>query len=308
MKLYAAILLCCVAYVSAASIEVAGGADAKTLFPSCKSSDQGKRYSIFFNVHSYRECTAKGLKTFACEDNLYFTEKCQVCVSVWDYVFRKCPPAPQPEPEEPETEPEASSESEEETPVIEESVEEVPESEEVVTEGPVEESEEEATEAPTEETPVVEESEEVPESEEVVTEGPGSEEEVTEVPTEEPVVEESEEPASDESTEIPTEDPEPEPTDAPAPESSESSEEEVPEPEPTEAPVTEAPQPKDCTSIVCNPNDREDMYHAHPSDCGKWCQCDNFKPVEKLCPGGLHFNTAVNVCDWPAAANCQVGK
>jgi len=72
------------------------------------------------------------------------------------------------------------------------------------------------------------------------------------------------------------------------------------------------PQPEepknDCDSIKCNLEDLEDMYHAHPSRCDAFCQCSNGTPHHMDCPSGLHFNTELNVCDWPQAANCQVGK
>ncbi len=41
-----------------------------------------------------------------------------------------------------------------------------------------------------------------------------------------------------------------------------------------------------------------DMY-----DCGIYYVCDNeYHPVEKHCPWGLHADWAFEICEWPASA------
>lgn len=42
----------------------------------------------------------------------------------------------------------------------------------------------------------------------------------------------------------------------------------------------------------------------HP-DCTKFYQCVNGIPMEKSCPGGLHFSVTISTCDWPSNAGCQ---
>ncbi|XP_011427552.3 chitinase-3-like protein 1 [Magallana gigas] len=42
----------------------------------------------------------------------------------------------------------------------------------------------------------------------------------------------------------------------------------------------------------------------HP-DCTKYYQCVNGIPMEKSCPGGLHFSVTISACDWPSNAGCQ---
>ena len=62
-------------------------------------------------------------------------------------------------------------------------------------------------------------------------------------------------------------------------------------------------------------------FYPHPSNCQIYIRCDQVnyefddKTVqyilqsglfEKRCPSGLHFNTKLNVCDWPVNAQCTV--
>ncbi|KAL7299620.1 hypothetical protein TKK_0007382 [Trichogramma kaykai] len=44
---------------------------------------------------------------------------------------------------------------------------------------------------------------------------------------------------------------------------------------------------------------------ANPNDCGSYYVCDTGIPVIMQCPGGLHFNVAEKVCDWPINACCD---
>ncbi|KAK6192343.1 hypothetical protein SNE40_003825 [Patella caerulea] len=47
-------------------------------------------------------------------------------------------------------------------------------------------------------------------------------------------------------------------------------------------------------------------YLPH-ADCGKFYQCNWGEAITMDCPGGLHFNPAINVCDWPQTAGCTPG-
>ncbi|XP_023026011.2 uncharacterized protein isoform X2 [Leptinotarsa decemlineata] len=49
------------------------------------------------------------------------------------------------------------------------------------------------------------------------------------------------------------------------------------------------------------------VYSALP-DCTKFCQCSNGKPYLHECPDGLHFNSILNVCDWPHRAGCNAAR
>lgn len=43
------------------------------------------------------------------------------------------------------------------------------------------------------------------------------------------------------------------------------------------------------------------------SDCSKYKQCVNGEFVQFECANGLHWNTALDTCDWPANAKCTGG-
>ncbi|KAK9747293.1 Chitin binding Peritrophin-A domain [Popillia japonica] len=45
-------------------------------------------------------------------------------------------------------------------------------------------------------------------------------------------------------------------------------------------------------------------YLADTEDCSTYYQCFWGHPVERFCPSGLHFNTNLNVCDWPQNVKC----
>ena len=61
-------------------------------------------------------------------------------------------------------------------------------------------------------------------------------------------------------------------------------------------------------------------YYPHLQNCEMFVRCDQVSNFENglmivsyqsglselTCPDGLHFNTQLNVCDWPSKANCQV--
>ena len=57
------------------------------------------------------------------------------------------------------------------------------------------------------------------------------------------------------------------------------------------------PGPRDNTVLLPN-----------PTDCSRFFSCSNGIPVPFRCPGGLHFNNALQTCDWPDKANCVLSK
>jgi hypothetical protein len=66
-------------------------------------------------------------------------------------------------------------------------------------------------------------------------------------------------------------------------------------------------QEKTCADVSCPAQNGEFALHLpHPSDCTKFCKCDWGQAFEFSCPGDLHFNDAMQVCDWPERAQCKV--
>uniref|UniRef100_A0A182V4I2 Chitin-binding type-2 domain-containing protein n=1 Tax=Anopheles merus TaxID=30066 RepID=A0A182V4I2_ANOME len=49
------------------------------------------------------------------------------------------------------------------------------------------------------------------------------------------------------------------------------------------------------------------IMFRHRTDCTKYYQCDHGTAFEITCPAGLHFNTALNVCDYPERVGCSEG-
>ncbi|CAH3174881.1 unnamed protein product [Porites lobata] len=47
--------------------------------------------------------------------------------------------------------------------------------------------------------------------------------------------------------------------------------------------------------------------YTDPKDCGSYYQCFAGRTFWKHCPKGLHFNSKLKVCDFPAFAKCAVG-
>ncbi|XP_055920017.1 uncharacterized protein LOC129951734 [Eupeodes corollae] len=45
----------------------------------------------------------------------------------------------------------------------------------------------------------------------------------------------------------------------------------------------------------------------YPGDCGKYLVCEYFNGTVMSCPGGLHFNPVLKVCDYPTSAGCNEG-
>ena len=56
--------------------------------------------------------------------------------------------------------------------------------------------------------------------------------------------------------------------------------------------------------VVCHD---DDQYLPSEEDCHLFIQCANKCPITMSCPGGLVWNQALTVCDWPAEDNsCEV--
>ncbi|XP_022907789.2 probable chitinase 10 [Onthophagus taurus] len=82
--------------------------------------------------------------------------------------------------------------------------------------------------------------------------------------------------------------------------------------EPTTPPPTTTPAPDcgECSSVTCpvTPGLFPEFF-PHPTNCGRYCMCDNYAAVHDMpCPSGLHFNSILNVCDWPSDAGCEPGS
>jgi hypothetical protein len=59
----------------------------------------------------------------------------------------------------------------------------------------------------------------------------------------------------------------------------------------------------------CPPTDPDyAVLLPHPTDCSRFFRCSNGVPYEEHCPGVLHFNVQLNVCDWPENARCMKRK
>ncbi|XP_022906208.2 peritrophin-1-like [Onthophagus taurus] len=103
-------------------------------------------------------------------------------------------------------------------------------------------------------------------------------------------------------TETQTEaEPEPEPEEEESDSSSSSSSSESNETGSNEGNSGKCPNDK-CPAV----NNEYPVYFAHPETCGRFCQCDWGVAYDMPCPDGLHFNTELNVCDWPADAGCDI--
>ncbi|XP_059468477.1 peritrophin-1-like [Neocloeon triangulifer] len=63
----------------------------------------------------------------------------------------------------------------------------------------------------------------------------------------------------------------------------------------------------DCVNNRCTPNACDlSVLVPFPGDCTKFCQCEYGGAKEFDCPGGLHFNEILQICDWPNQAQCTV--
>lgn len=59
------------------------------------------------------------------------------------------------------------------------------------------------------------------------------------------------------------------------------------------------PPSLDCKSLP-------DGEYPHPETCEAFCYCTHGRSIWTDCPGGLHFNPVLKVCDWPWDADCRV--
>ena len=58
--------------------------------------------------------------------------------------------------------------------------------------------------------------------------------------------------------------------------------------------------------VECLPSqDGFSVFIPHPSDCSLYYQCAGVRPVLMSCPGGLHFDYSVSVCNWPQDVECH---
>ncbi|XP_041769067.1 probable chitinase 10 [Anopheles merus] len=46
-------------------------------------------------------------------------------------------------------------------------------------------------------------------------------------------------------------------------------------------------------------------YFIHPTNCSRFYECHMKDAWEYECPAGLHFNVAIDVCDFPVNAKCE---
>ncbi|XP_035906265.1 probable chitinase 10 [Anopheles stephensi] len=61
------------------------------------------------------------------------------------------------------------------------------------------------------------------------------------------------------------------------------------------------PNHPDCTT----PQGNIPVYLVHPTNCSRFYECKGRDAWEFECPAGLHFNSRINVCDYPAIAQCE---
>ncbi|XP_058065652.1 platelet glycoprotein Ib alpha chain-like [Anopheles bellator] len=60
------------------------------------------------------------------------------------------------------------------------------------------------------------------------------------------------------------------------------------------------PNHPNCTA----PNRPIPVYFVHPTNCSKFYECRQQDAYEFDCPAGLHFNSKIDVCDYPENAQC----
>ncbi|KAJ8968420.1 hypothetical protein NQ314_002311 [Rhamnusium bicolor] len=58
----------------------------------------------------------------------------------------------------------------------------------------------------------------------------------------------------------------------------------------------------------CPAIERDRPVYIPLPNCSQFCQCSNGKPYLHDCPDGLHFNSVLNVCNWPEDAHCSEGN
>merc|ERR1712018_35391 len=61
----------------------------------------------------------------------------------------------------------------------------------------------------------------------------------------------------------------------------------------------------DPISVVCSPSeDGLVVFVPHPYECSKFFMCQGLQGVAMFCPGGLQFDTNLNVCNYPEVVGC----
>lgn len=50
----------------------------------------------------------------------------------------------------------------------------------------------------------------------------------------------------------------------------------------------------------------KDGFYPNPTSCKKYYRCTGRIPYKFTCNEGLEYNAALNICDWPAKANCAI--
>lgn len=76
------------------------------------------------------------------------------------------------------------------------------------------------------------------------------------------------------------------------------------EPKTTITPPT-APTLDDRDPRCPTDNSGNTVLFPHETNCNQFYKCDWGVLVLSYCPPGLHFNSRLNVCDWPASAGCM---
>ena len=52
------------------------------------------------------------------------------------------------------------------------------------------------------------------------------------------------------------------------------------------------------------PDPNYSVFFPHPNDCHWYFHCSNGVAYCRPCPDGLHWNTELDVCDWPFRSGC----
>ena len=67
------------------------------------------------------------------------------------------------------------------------------------------------------------------------------------------------------------------------------------------------------TILMCNVNCTKDsklttggdrLFFPCPENCTKYYRLVHGRLLKLTCPSGLHWNDALDICDWPEEANC----
>lgn len=64
------------------------------------------------------------------------------------------------------------------------------------------------------------------------------------------------------------------------------------------------PSDKGCQGSCPRKDPKHTSIYLKNKDCNKFCECSNGRAIVQNCPKGLHFNSRLDVCDWPWKAKC----